>query len=378
MTLAEIQTMRTAARAKVEDLIARTASREPSTEETQMLADLQAEGTRLNSLAARYGILEEFDRGAQPSPIVRTLAAQTKKNAWADLDLRLRTDKSATDVPLQIQQSPVNTGAAASVVTEYDPKVREVINFADIPGQLGITDYNRTDTNPLKITLMSAAVAASTYNEGSAPTESQVPTWKQIDLAGARYQALTKVSYESLNNVFFDVAGAVVRSIGIGIMKAQSSAFMAALKAAVQAKASACYVSNSGTDRRQTLTDLIGSLHPSFQGRFAFNQTDYKSLMNQRDLENRPLIDMGAGTILGRPFVVFPDSLGVDRCFYGDFSQGSFRSLSPLYLSRLSELYAQSAQVGFSGYQFCDFAFLAELDLDQQPILFSNLEGAGS
>ena len=47
MTLAEIRTMRQTCRAKVEDLIGRTSSREMSTEETQMLTDLKAEGERL-------------------------------------------------------------------------------------------------------------------------------------------------------------------------------------------------------------------------------------------------------------------------------------------------------------------------------------------
>ena len=49
MTLAEIHTMRQTCRTKVEDLLGRTASRELSTEETQMLADVKAEGERLAS-----------------------------------------------------------------------------------------------------------------------------------------------------------------------------------------------------------------------------------------------------------------------------------------------------------------------------------------
>lgn len=79
MTLTEIKSMRQTCRAKVEDLITRTASREMSTDEQTMLNDLNAEGERLGSLESRYAVLESFDN---PKPaIVRTPVASTKENA---------------------------------------------------------------------------------------------------------------------------------------------------------------------------------------------------------------------------------------------------------------------------------------------------------
>ena len=63
MTLAEIRTMRQTCRAKLEDLIGRTSSREMSTEENQMFTDLKSEGERLGSLESRYAVLESFDTG---------------------------------------------------------------------------------------------------------------------------------------------------------------------------------------------------------------------------------------------------------------------------------------------------------------------------
>ena len=61
-----------------------------STEETQLLADLKAEGERLGSLESRYAVLESFDRGAtQPinrQPIIPQ-AAKADENApesWID------------------------------------------------------------------------------------------------------------------------------------------------------------------------------------------------------------------------------------------------------------------------------------------------------
>jgi HK97 family phage major capsid protein len=90
MTLAEIKTMRATCRAKVEDLLGRTANRELSTEEGQMLADLKSEGERLGSLENRYAILESFDKPGAPAIVRPPLIAQPAKengnapDAWID------------------------------------------------------------------------------------------------------------------------------------------------------------------------------------------------------------------------------------------------------------------------------------------------------
>lgn len=78
MTLTEIRTMRQTCRAKLEDLIGRTSSREMSTEENQMFADFKAEGERLGSLESRYAVLESFDKGVT-QPIIRQPFAPTAK-----------------------------------------------------------------------------------------------------------------------------------------------------------------------------------------------------------------------------------------------------------------------------------------------------------
>lgn len=71
MQLSEIRALRATCRAKLEDLIGRTSSREMSTEENQMFADLKAEGERLASLESRYAVLESFDKPTTTTTIVR-------------------------------------------------------------------------------------------------------------------------------------------------------------------------------------------------------------------------------------------------------------------------------------------------------------------
>jgi HK97 family phage major capsid protein len=89
MTLAEIRTMRQTCRAKIEDLLGRTSSREMSTEENQMFTDLKAEGERLAGLESRYAVLESFDKPATPSIVRPPVAQPAKQNgngpdAWID------------------------------------------------------------------------------------------------------------------------------------------------------------------------------------------------------------------------------------------------------------------------------------------------------
>lgn len=382
MTLAEIRTMRQTCRAKLEDLIGRTSSREMSTEETQLFNDMKAEGERLASLESRYAVLEQFDRGTQPTiarhPVTpgNDRAARMAALDFAFRNGRFQDGRQATDVPLQIQTSPVDAASAAAVPTDFS--FVDATGTFDLAAALGVTEYNRTGSNPLQVTIMGAATAASTYNEGSAPTESAIPTFKDVTLGGARYQNLTKISIESINNVSFNVVNAATRALVTGQLESQNTAFAAALKAAAQANSHAL-VDSTTNDPYYTLSRLIAKVPAIFQGpnnKFLLSSSDLHACLNARDLQERPLLDFSAGTLLGKPFVVSED---VDRVYYGNWSFGGYRSRTPLFVSVLRELYAEQGRVGYSSYQFADWAFYAELTtLTKQPVLFSHLEAAGS
>jgi hypothetical protein len=100
MTLAEVRTMKQSCRAKLEDLIGRTASRDLSTEENQMFSDLKAEGERLASLESRYAVLEAFDKpAATPLPAFTAPAAPavvTPKTTYTGKGRLARALASAT------------------------------------------------------------------------------------------------------------------------------------------------------------------------------------------------------------------------------------------------------------------------------------------
>jgi HK97 family phage major capsid protein len=383
MTLAEIRTMRQTTRAKLEDLLGRTSSREMSTEETQQFTDLQAEGERFASLESRYAVLESFDRGTtapiarQPIAIVHTPADRTAAAA-AGLDGYLRTGRMATDVPLQIQQSP-QSGAAAAVPTDVVGSIIQGIDDFDIPGRLGVQDYARDNTVPLVVTMQTTAPAATVFVEGAAPNSSTPPSYLTVTLGGARYSNLTKYSIESRMNLGVPIVSSVLRALALGQIQSQNTAFMAAFKAAMAANTAALVDSttDSPADAYSFLTRLkYGQAffwQNSPNNRFLLSPSDLQKIKNSRDTQNRPLFDEETDTILGKPYVAHPDS---DRVYYGDFSVSVCRSRTPLYIQTLLELYAEHGLVGVSSYQFADWKFFTPPT--NQPIVFGNLDAAGA
>ncbi len=381
MTLQEIRTMRQTCRAKVEDLLGRTSSREMSTEETQMLSDLKAEAERLFSLESRYAVLESFDKGTT-QPIVRQPLAPTDTDRKAAivkaLDGFMRTGKMATDVPLQIQQSPVS-GAAAAVPTDVIPSIIQGIQDFDIPGRLGVLDFARDTTNPLVVTMQTAAPAAATFVEGAAPSDSTPPTYATVTLAGTRYQNLTKYSIESRMNLAVPIVASVLRALALGQIQSQNTDFMAAFKAAMQSN-SAALVNSSGDSPADAYSFMSRLKYAqgyfwqnSPNNRFLLSPSDLQKVKNARDSYGRPLFDDATDSILGKSYVVHPDS---DRVYYGDFGVSVCRSRTPLYIQTLLELYAEKGLIGVTSYQFADWKFFAPPIY--QPVVFGNLDASGS
>jgi HK97 family phage major capsid protein len=381
MTLQEIRAMRQTCRAKLEDLLGRTSSREMSTEETQIFNDLKAEGERLASLESRYAVLESFDKGVTAPvthrPIPPTGTDRTAALAKA-LDSFMRTGTMATDTPLQIQQSPVS-GAAAAVPTDVVPSIIQGINDFDIPGRLGVQDFARDSTNPLVVTMQTTAPAATTFVEGAAPTQSTPPSYLTVTLAGARYHNLTKYSIESRMNLAVPIVASVLKALALGQVQSQNTAFMAAFKTAMQAN-SAALIDSSGdspADAYSFFSRLkYGQAYfwqNSPNNRYLLSPSDLQKAKNARDSYGRPLFDDDEDTLLGKPYVVHPDA---DRVYYGDFSVSVCRSRTPLYIQTLLELYAQAGLIGVTSYQFADWKFFAPPTY--QPIVFGNLDASGA
>lgn len=381
MTLTEIRTLRQTCRAKYEDLLARTSSREFSTEETQMATDLKAENERLGSLESRYAVLESFDKSTT-QPIIHRPIAPTDTDRKAAivkaLDGFMRTGVMATDTPLQIQQSPVS-GAAAAVQTDVVSSIIAGINDFDIAGRLGVLDFPRDTTNPLVVTMQTAAPASTVFVEGAAPSSSTPPTYATVTLTGSRFQNLTKYSIESRMNLAIPIVSSVLKALALGQLQSQNAAFMAAFKTAMQANSAALV--DSGSDSPADAYTFMSRLkyaqgyfwQNSPNNRYLLSPSDLQKVKNTRSTQNQPLFNDADDTILGKPYVVHPDA---DRVYYGDYSVSVCRSRTPLYVQTLLELFAEQGLIGVTSYQFADWKFFAPPTY--QPVVFGNLDASGS
>jgi HK97 family phage major capsid protein len=286
----------------------------------------------------------------------------------------------ATDTPLQIQQSPVS-GAAAAVPTDVVPSIVQGIDDFDLPGRLGVTDYPRDSSNPLVVTMQTAAPAATIYNEGTAPSASTPPSYQTVTLTGERFNNLTKYSIESRMNLGVPIVASVLKALALGQIQSQNAAFMVSFKAAMQGNSSALVDSAGDTpaDAYSLMTRLKYG-QPFFwqnspNNRFLLNPTDLQKVKNSHDAYGRPLFNDADDTILNKPYVVHPDS---DRLYYGDFSVACYRSRTPLYIQTFLELYAQAGLIGVSSYQFADWKFFASGTATNQPVVYSNLDATGA
>jgi HK97 family phage major capsid protein len=271
---------------------------------------------------------------------------------------------------------------AAAVPTDVVPTIVQGINDFDIPGKLGVTEYPRETTNPLVVTMMTAAPAAAVYVEGVGPQTSTPPTYQTVTLAGSRYSNLTKYSIESRMNLGVPIVASVLKALALGQIQTQNSAFMTAFLAAMQGNAGALY-NNTGlvpADAYSVLTGLKYKALPFFWQnspnlRWLLCPSDLEVIKNARSTQNVPLFEEESDTILGKPYVVHPDAT---RVFYGDFSVGCFRSRTPLYIQTYLELFAQEGLIGVSSYQFADWKFFASGSAANQPVVFSNLDASGA
>lgn len=380
MTLSEIRSMRQACRAKVEDLLGRTASREMSTEENQLLNDLKAEGERLGSLESRYAVLESFDQPAISRRPIAVTHESRKEATQKAFESFLRSGKMATDTPLQIQQSPIDAGLAAAVPTEVSDVV-SLTGALDLPSALGVREFPRDNTAPLVVPFEISPATATTYLEGAAPTESHPDGFGSKTLTGKRYGALIKYSLETVANVAFKLQQSVTRSILTAMVAAQNTAFAAAFKAAVQLNShSYVDVGEGSNDIHTMLAKLKTGLDPiwwSPSNKFLLNPTDYRRYLDERPTSGngQPLFPDADGKVFGHEVIVHD---AIDRAYFGNFAVGAMRSQSPLFVQVLRELYSQAGLIGYSGYQYADFGFAAETTATKQPIVFGSLDQAGS
>lgn len=199
---------------------------------------------------------------------------------------------------------------------------------------------------------------------------------------------LVLVSFQMLQDAFFDIEGWLARSLGTRVARAVNAHFTTGTGTAqpegVVTGAQSGVVAASGNTVTITYDNLVNMIHavdPAYRdnAEWMFNDATLKIIRQLKDSQNRPLWqqDMALGvrpTILGYPYVINQDmavmAANAKSILFGDFSYYLIREVQDLRVLRLDERYADFLQVGFFAFARTDGITANPGGATQAPIKF--------
>lgn len=184
---------------------------------------------------------------------------------------------------------------------------------------------------------------------------------------------LVRVSYQLLQDTFFDLEGFLARKLGERIGRIQNRHFTIGVdttqpQGLVVGGTSGVTAASATAVTFPELMALKQSVNSAYRdngnAKWMMNDTTYGEISGLLDSTNRPLLqpdltEGGAGRLLGYPIVINPDmphtATGLKPIAYGDFRAGYIiRDVRGIQMTRLDERYAEYLQVGFFAYARAD------------------------
>lgn len=181
---------------------------------------------------------------------------------------------------------------------------------------------------------------------------------------------LVRVSFQMLQDAFFDVDGWLARALALRVARAINAHFTTGtgvsqpegvVTGAQSYGTTATGAGNVTGVTYDNLVNLIHSVDPSYRdnAEWMFNDSTLRAIKQIKDSQNRPLWqqDMALGerpTILGYPYVINQDvavmAASAKSILFGDFSYYLIREVQDLRVLRLDERYADFLQAGFLAF----------------------------
>jgi len=211
--------------------------------------------------------------------------------------------------------------------------------------------------------------------ENTQVTEQDV-TFGQAQLGAYVYTSkLIRVSYQLLQDTFFDLEGWLARTLALRIGRIQNQHFttgtgtsqpLGLVTGGVVGVTGA--VGNTTSIPYTSMVDVLDTLDPAYLGspnlQWMFSQSVRKQVRKLVDAQNRPLWEpsLQVGTpdsLLGYGIKLNNDmpapAANAKSIAFGDFEEGYvIRDVADFLLLRLEERYADFLQVGFVGFQRTD------------------------
>jgi HK97 family phage major capsid protein len=184
---------------------------------------------------------------------------------------------------------------------------------------------------------------------------------------------MVRVSYQLLQDTFFDLEAFLARKLGQRIGRIQNRHFTIGVdttqpQGLVVGGTSGVTAASATAVTFPELMALKQSVNSAYRdggnAKWMMNDTTYGEVSGLLDTTGRPLLqpdltDGGAGRLLGYPIVINPDmphtATGLKPIAFGDFNAGYvIRDVRGIQITRLDERYAEYLQVAFFAYARAD------------------------
>lgn len=322
-----------------------------------------------NHLARLDAIDESLDNHASgahfaDAPTAATISARADGVRFSGIGAFINTGEGG------IQASLSEGGSLMYAVPSYQvDRFLAAYPAVDPFGAAGATVLDTEDGHEVRVPIITAGSDAATFAEEHGPTVVQDAGVYVAKLGAEKYSFLTKLSEEAAQDIpslDSTLAAEGVRRVMNSISKATTTATIAALTTANAIVA-------PGTDWLTSLLNLESSIDPTWAGQdncFMLSRTTLSSIRNVRDLQDRPIFDPTAKTLLGYKAVL--NDACTTRVIFGAWRPGLYLRRTRISVQRLIELYSEQGQIGVKFVQRADsvaFAEAANASQAPQPLV---------
>lgn len=265
------------------------------------------------------------------------------------------------------------SGAAGGILAPavLEKKLLEAITENTVMRKLSTV---RTSASDVDIPYVSTHVTANFTAEGDKFTESN-PKFDKLSFKAYKAAALTKVTFEAMQDLFIDVASWISDEYADAFAELEEGKFIAGtgsgqptgILAATGGAANGVTAASATAITADELFDLVHSVAPKYRQHtncvFLMNDQTLKLIRKLKTTNGGYLLQSGLrlgepDTLLG--YRVYTSSqvpkaaAGVKAIAFGDFKAYYILDRKGLYIQRLNELYAGNGQVGFLAYRRFD------------------------
>jgi HK97 family phage major capsid protein len=224
--------------------------------------------------------------------------------------------------------------------------------------EAGATEFNTPDAHQINVPIIVAGDAPAVFAEGSGPSSEQDANVYVAKLNADKRAFLTKITEEAAQDI--DTLQNTLIAEGIRrVYRAVSDAVTDAMVTSLTA--ANALVSVTG-DYYETLVELTtAAIDPTWQNQDNVLMMDTSSLAkfrNVRDLQDRPIFDPTARTLMGYRLVLNQRLRG--KVVFGAFRPGVYIRQTPIIVQRLLELYSESGKIGIRFQRRSDQAFFSD------------------